>query len=87
MVYGGIMNTEPIVDRVMNYVFIKEEEAKKETARKYYSCITDAIIKYLGVTSVSEASKLSLIDSTLTYDIVLDAIGKLNKEFSVEVEE
>lgn len=44
-VYGGLMSTESIVARVMNYVLIKEKEARKETAKNIVGEI-DGFVDY-----------------------------------------
>lgn len=57
-----------------------QQQAIKEFAEK----LTTHIFKYLGVKNIQEANKLSLIDSTLTYDVITDKINDLLKELSKE---
>ena len=57
------------------YAAIKEK-AVKEFSEKLIKLVFD----YLDVENAEQAEKLSLIDSTLTYDVILHAINKLIKE-------
>ena len=57
------------------YAAIKEK-AVKEFSEKLIKLVFD----YLDVENAEQAEKLSLIDSTLTYDVILHAIDKLIKE-------
>lgn len=57
------------------YAAIKEK-AVKEFSEKLIKLVFD----YLDVENAEQAEKLSLIDSTLTYDVILDAIDKLIDE-------
>lgn len=57
------------------YAAIKEK-AVKEFSEKLIKLVFD----YLDVENAEQAEKLSLIDSTLTYDVILHAIDKLIEE-------
>ena len=57
------------------YAAIKEK-AGKEFSEKLIKLVFD----YLDVENAEQAEKLSLIDSTLTYDVILHAIDKLIEE-------
>ena len=52
------------------------EKAVKEFSEKLIRLVFD----YLDVENAEQAEQLSLIDSTLTYDVILHAIDKLIKE-------
>ena len=56
---------------------ITEAQAVKEFAEK----LKETVFDYLGVKTLEEADKLSLLDSTLTYDVVTDRIDELLKEY------
>ena len=57
------------------YAAIKEK-AVKEFSEKLIKLVFD----YLDVENAEQAEQLSLIDSTLTYDVILHAIDKLIEE-------
>lgn len=75
-----------IAEALYNADYRKAEEVRKETAEEIVGLINNAIFAYLGVKSLEEAEKLSLIDSTLTYDIVTDKLQIISQKYGVEVE-
>ena len=61
---------------IEKFIKQRERQAVKEFSEKLIKLVFD----YLDVENAEQAEKLSLIDSTLTYDVILDAIDKLIKE-------
>lgn len=53
----------------------------KKVAKTYSDEIKKTICDYLNVKNVAELEKLSLLDSTLTYDVILDKLNELDKRF------
>ena len=72
-VIGCVRN--PQAHTADEYAAIKEK-AVKEFSEKLIKLVFD----YLDVENAEQAEKLSIIDSTLTYDVILDAIDKLIEE-------
>ena len=61
---------------IEKFIKHRERQAVKEFSEKLIRIVFD----YLDVENAEQAEQLSLIDSTLTYDVILDAIDKLIKE-------
>ena len=59
----------------------KLQRERKETAKEFAEKLKETIFDYLGVKTIEEANKLSLIASTLTFDVVTDRIDELLKEY------
>ena len=57
------------------------EEAKETAVKEFAEKLKETVFDYLGVKTIEEADKLSLLDSTLTYDVVTDRIDELLKEY------
>lgn len=52
----------------------------KKAVKEFADKLKETIFDYLGVKTIEEANELSLINSTLTYDVVTDRIDELLKE-------
>lgn len=61
------------------------EQAVKDTAKETLTEILKVILDYLNVKDIKEAENISLLDSTLTYDVVTDKIFEIAKKKGVEV--
>ena len=61
---------------IEKFIKQRERQAVKEFSEKLIRLVFD----YLDVENAEQAEKLSLIDSTLTYDVILHAIDKLIEE-------
>lgn len=61
---------------IEKFIKQRERQAVKEFSEKLIKLVFD----YLDVENAEQAEQLSLIDSTLTYDVILHAIDKLIKE-------
>lgn len=93
---NGLMNTQTEIDKaykegyekgaeemrleakkpIEKFIKQRERQAVKEFSEKLIRLVFD----YLDVENAEQAEQLSLIDSTLTYDVILHAIDKLIKE-------
>ena len=82
VVYGGVMNTEHVVARVTNYVLKKEEEVKKETAKKIYDKIDAFADK-----CIIEGDAFRDIATDFDFVKFFKWLDSFFKEFGVEVEE
>lgn len=60
------------------------DEAVKEAQIDVLKKVKDIVFDYLGVKNIKEAEALSLLDSTLTYDVVTCGIDELIKEIENE---
>ena len=58
--------------------FIKQRE--RQAVKEFSEKLINLVFDYLDVENAEQAEKLSLIDSTLTYDVILHAIDKLIEE-------
>ena len=58
-----------------------EMEARENAVKEFAEKLKETVFDYLGVKTIEEADKLSLFDSTLTYDVVTDRIDELLKEY------
>lgn len=58
--------------------FIKQRE--RQAVKEFSEKLIRLVFNYLDVENAEQAEQLSLIDSTLTYDVILHAIDKLIKE-------
>lgn len=61
---------------IEKFIKQRERQAVKEFSKKLIKLVFD----YLGIENAEQAEKLSIIDSTLTYDVILHAIDKLIEE-------
>lgn len=61
---------------IEKFIKQRERQAVKEFSEKLIKLVFD----YLDVENAEQAENLSLIDSTLTYDVILHAIDKLIEE-------
>ena len=61
---------------IEKFIKQRERQAVKEFSEKLIKLVFD----YLDVENAEQAEQLSLIDSTLTYDVILHAIDKLIEE-------
>lgn len=57
------------------------DDIKREAVKEFAEKLKETVFDYLGVKTIEEADKLSLFDSTLTYDVVTDRIDELLKEY------
>ena len=64
-----------------------KEQARKETAKKILTEVQNEIFKYLGVKSIKEADKLSLLGSLITYDLITDKLHELAHQYGVKIGE
>lgn len=60
---------------------INERIIKSKAVKEFAEKLKETVFDYLGVKTIEEADKLSLFDSTLTYDVVTDRIDELLKEY------
>lgn len=57
-------------------------KTRKESVKEFAEKLKESIFDYFGVKTIEEArQELSLIASTLTYDVVIDRIDELLKEY------
>ena len=49
--------------------------------------IEQEIFNYLRVASREELDNLSLLDSTMTYDVITDKLDEITKQFCIDVKE
>ena len=64
-----------------------KEQARKETAKEIITEVQNEIFKYLGVKSIKEADKLSLLGSLITYDLITDKLHELAHQYGVKIGE
>ena len=57
------------------------DDIKREAVKEFAEKLKETVFDYLGVKTIEEADKLSLFDSTLTYDVVTNRIDELLKEY------
>lgn len=62
----------------------RERAAVKQAQIDVLNKLKDIVFDYLGVKNIKEAEALSLLDSTLTYDVVTCGIDELIKEVENE---
>lgn len=72
-----------IAQRLVEVGYKKESEV----AGKILGEIRKAVFDYLNVKNEQQADNLSLIDSTLTYDVVTEKISEIAKRLKCEVKE
>ena len=60
---------------------------RKETAKEIITEVQNEIFKYLGVKSIKEADKLSLLGSLITYDLITDKLHQLAHQYGVKIGE
>lgn len=63
-------------DTLVDIYEVKIKQSKIDVLNK----VKDIVFDYLGVKNIKEAEALSLLDSTLTYDVVTCGIDELIKE-------
>ena len=56
------------------------DDQRKQAVKEFSEKLIKLVFDYLDVENAEQAEQLSLIDSTLTYDVILHAIDKLIKE-------
>lgn len=57
-----------------------QDDQRKQAVKEFAEKLIRLVFDYLDVENAEQAEKLSLIDSTLTYDVILHAIDKLIEE-------
>lgn len=65
-------------------LILKQENS---VANKYSMEIKKIICEYLGVPTIDDLEKLSLLDSLLPYDVILDKLQELDEQYIKEKEE
>ena len=56
------------------------DDQRKQAVKEFSEKLIKLVFDYLDVENAEQAEKLSIIDSTLTYDVILGAIDKLIEE-------
>ena len=67
-------------DRAIEMLEGKQDTKIKQAQIDILNKVKDIVFDYLGVKNIKEAEALSLLDSTLTYDVVTCGIDELIKE-------
>lgn len=70
--------------RDLNHENYELTEQVKQAQIDVLNKVKDIVFDYLGVKNIKEAEALSLLDSTLTYDVVTCGIDELIKEVQDE---
>jgi len=83
--YGDVSEYKAEIERLTHIIeYCENEELVKSKVKQaqidVLNKLKDIFFDYLGVKNIKEAEALSLLDSTLTYDVVTCGIDELIKE-------
>lgn len=81
--YGNVEKYRTEIERLKkeNHNWRITAKDAQTAIKEFVEKLKETIFDYLGVKTIEEANKLSLIASTLTFDVVTDRIDDLLKEY------